>query len=133
MDHTPKYGYGFRTPYRFRTQSCNDGIRIKFQIWVRNTVRVRKNFEIKVRIRNGYGLILSNIVRLRVRVRVRIGLSLGYGNLNSLDKISKFKIYTTLVFLSIYLLIYERKNMKSTTRNENHCRNETQRTCYEVG
>ena len=95
---------------------CNDGIRIKFQKWVRNTVRVRKNFEIKVRVRNGYGLILSNIVRVRVRVRVRIGLSQGYGNWNSFDKIWKFKIYTTLVFLSIYIYIYEKK-MKSTTRS----------------
>ena len=76
--HTPKYEYGFRTPYRFRTQSSErvtDGIRMKFQNWVRNTVRVRKNFEIKVRVRNGYGLILRNVVRVRVRVRARIGIS----------------------------------------------------------
>ena len=78
INHTPKYGYGFRTPYRFRTQSSErvtDGIRMKFQNWVRNTVRVRINFEIKVRVRNGYGLILRNVVRVRVWVRARIGLS----------------------------------------------------------
>ena len=101
--HIPNYGYGFRTPYRFRTQSSErvtDGIRMKFQNWVRNTVRVRKNFEIKVRIRNGYGLILSNVVR--VWLRVRIGLSKVYGNWNRFDKMWKFKIYTTLVLLSIY-------------------------------
>ena len=74
---------------------------MKFQNWVRNTVRVRKNFEIKVRARNGYGLILSNVVRVRVRVRVRIGLSLVYGNWNSFDKIWNFKTYTTLVFLKL--------------------------------
>ena len=49
-NQSPKYGYGFRTPYRFRTQSKDDV-----------TTGYGLNFKIGYGIRYGYGKILKSM------------------------------------------------------------------------